>query len=221
MKEIDFIPSWYKATLKRKRSYHRQYLLLSVLFALMMAWSFIVGSHVSSVKAEVEDMRQASDQAKKRVDQALSLESEIAALQVQSTILETITPRTDISAVLAELSYLAGENVMLSNLSIEKETLKAAAKQDAKAAATQKVTIGAVDKTKNDTSVSGLPSRKKIVLSGIAASPADAARMLARLENSVYFEEVAPVFSKARKVKDHDVTEFEIRCYVADYKQVK
>jgi hypothetical protein len=221
MKEIDFIPDWYKATLKRKRSYYRQYVLLTVLFAMMMVWSFVIGRHVTSVQAEVEDLRLASDTAKVRVDKALLLESEIAELQDQSTILETITPRTNLSAILAELSYLAGDNVMLSNLAIEKEELKAVEKQQKTAAANQVVKIGDDANMKQQQLVAGLPSRKKVVLTGIAASPADAARMLARLENSVYFEEVAPVFSKAKKIKDHGVTEFEIRCYVADYKQVK
>ena len=65
------------------------------------------------------------------------------------------------------------------------------------------------------------PSHCKVVLTGIAARPADAALLIARLEKTEYFDHVLLVYSKPKKVKDKDVTEFEIRCFVADYQQVK
>ena len=62
------------------------------------------------------------------------------------------------------------------------------------------------------------PLRTKVSLTGIAARPADAALLIARLEQTDYFEQVTLVFSKPQKFKDNDVTEFEIRCFVADYR---
>ena len=66
--------------------------------------------------------------------------------------------------------------------------------------------------------VSLTPKRTKIVLTGIAAKPADAATLISQLEQSDYFDQVLPVYTKAKKVKAQDVYEFEICCFVADYK---
>ena len=57
-----------------------------------------------------------------------------------------------------------------------------------------------------------------MVLTGIAAQPADAAALIARLEGTPYFEQVVLVFSKPKTVQQQDMTEFEIQCTVADYR---
>nr|MBC8379068.1 hypothetical protein [Planctomycetota bacterium] len=51
MKEIDFIPEWYKASQNRMKRYHRQYILLASLLTIMMAWSFIIGGYIEKVRA--------------------------------------------------------------------------------------------------------------------------------------------------------------------------
>jgi hypothetical protein len=52
MKEIDFIPQWYKAGRERKRRCIRQYTLMAAVFTVMVGWGFIVDSHISRVSAE-------------------------------------------------------------------------------------------------------------------------------------------------------------------------
>lgn len=219
MKEIDFIPQWYKAGRERRRRHIRQYALMAVMFTLMVSWGFVINGHVSHVSAEVEEIQTAFEKARIRSEQAVDLKSQVAKMREKTTLLDKIEPRTKITAILGELSYLIGENVILSQLSLQNELIQNPEKKQAMTSAVV-VQGGGSQKNDQDNVVPVLPSRCKVVLTGIAARPADAARLIARLEQTEYFDHVLPVFSKAKKIKDKDVTEFEIRCFVADYQQL-
>jgi hypothetical protein len=64
-------------------------------------------------------------------------------------------------------------------------------------------------------------TRFKVAITGVAAGVEDVANLISQLENSSYFCHVVPGFSRAGKVKDFKVTEFEISCYLANYEQHK
>ena len=217
MKDIDFIPEWYKANQNRKRRYHRQYILLGSLLTLMMVWSFIVGQYVERVRADVEDVQTVFEKGKAKVDEGIQLQAEIASLQHQVQIVDATSPRTHISAMIAELSYLIRDNIILSKLSFNDEEIEFDNEQPSTPAGVV-VQVGSSSRGNKTSEVSLEPKRTKVILTGIAAKPADAATLISRLEQSDYFQQVLPVYTKAKKVKEHDVTEFEIRCFVADYK---
>lgn len=219
MKEIDFIPEWYKASQQRKRSYHRQYALIGVLFAVLLLWSAGIGRYVQTVQAEINDIKTANEQGQVRVQAVGSLESELSVLREKAEILESITPRTETSAIIAELSYLVRGNVILKKLSMDHEPIRNEG-QKRTAASRSVVQIG--DGTKDAAVETTTPvTRVRIVLTGISATPADAAMLISRMEESDYFHEVVPIFTKDQTIRNHNVTEFEIRCYVADYKLVR
>ena len=215
MKEIDFIPEWYKANQKRRQRYHRQYVLLAVLFAMMMSWSFVVGRHVERVNADVQDVQQLVQKGQSKIDEGVMLEVEIADLKARARVLEMTSPRTNISAMIAELSYLIRDNVILTKLSLKNEPIETGPKKKSAAAVVQIGTLNAKD---SDIDKLLAQTRTKVTLIGIAAQPADAARLISQLEQSDYFEQETLVYSKPKKIREYDVTEFEIRCFVADYK---
>lgn len=220
MKEIDFIPDWYKANCRRRRRYVRQYSLMGVLFAATMLWSFMMGQYIQHAGAQVQEVETALLKKTQWIDEAALLQQEIAIMESRKTLLEDITPRTPMSAIVGELSYLIPNDVVLTNLSLTADVLQ---KKPSKGAV-HSVAVVQVDTNSKDSEISevaGLPSRMKIILSGIAAKPANAAGLISRLEHSHYFEEVDLVFSKPKKIKTYTVTEFEISCYVADYKIVE
>lgn len=216
MKEIDFIPEWYKANQNRRRSYHRQYILLAILFAMMVIWSFVIGQQVERVRADVKDIQAMFDRGEQKVSEGMQLESETASLQRQMSILDAVTPRTKMSPIVAELSWVIGDDIVLSRLSLKYETIQSAQTKDAASAGI--VRIGSSAQPKNTSGVIPEPECLRITLTGIAAKGEDAAMLISRLEESRYFEQVSPVFTRAKKVKNCEVTEFEIRCYLADYK---
>lgn len=216
MKEIDFIPDWYKADCRRRRRYVRQYMLIAILFAVTMLWSFMMGQYISKASAQVQEVETAILSRTQWIDQATELEQEIARMQSNSTLLEDISPRTQISAMIGELSYLIRENIVLGELSISKDPLQTDGPKE-KVTSSAVVQVGPVKETSKKTEIVGSPSRLKVIISGIAAQQADAAGLISRMELSPYFEDVDLVFSRPQKIKDNDVAEFEIRCYVADY----
>ena len=184
----------------------------------MMLWSFIVGHQINRVSAEVQDVQTAMENAATRAEEVVILENEIAALKEQKSLLDRISPRTDVTAILGEIAYLMRENIILSKLSFKNELIKNDVKETSRSMA-----VVQVGKAKNDQPVivPQTPSRLKVILTGIAAQPADAAGLIARLEETPYFDQVLLVFSKPKTVRQQDVTEFEIQCYVADYRICK
>ena len=216
MKEIDFIPQWYKAGRERKRRCVRHYSLMAVLFTLMVGWGFVINGHVSRVSAEVEEIHTAFEKGRLRGEQVNLLESRITEMKEKTTFLDKIASRTKVTAILGELSYLIGENVILSNLSLQNELIQNSVRKNAFASAAV-VRVSGSKKDDQDVVIPASPSHCKVVLTGIAARPVDAASLIARLEQTDYFNQVSLIYSKPKKVKDQDVTEFEIRCFVADY----
>ena len=217
MKEIDFIPEWYKASQNRMKRYHRQYILLASLLAIMMTWSFIIGGYIEKVRADVEGVQAVFEKGKEKVDEGLRLEFEIAWLNRQEKVLEAVTPRTALSCVIGELSYLIRDDIILSKVVMRNEAIQtSSSKQSAPTGSV--VQIGSTSGGKDAGSFSLDPTRTKVILTGVAARPADAAMLISRLEQSDYFEQETLVYSKPKKIKEHDVTEFEIQCFVADYK---
>ena len=214
MKEIDFIPEWYRANQVRKRRYARQYAIMTVVFVGMMVWSLIVGRHVKSVSAEVQEIQTAFAKGSSRVQQTQQLKSEIAVMQQKTAILDKITSRTPITAVLGELSCWVRENIVLNKLSLTYEPITELKKE---ASASAIVVQLRDSKRRQDDVIPDTPLRLKVTLAGIAAKPADAAALITGLEEAEYFQEVALVFSRPKSIMDENVTEFEIRCYVADY----
>lgn len=213
MIELDFIPEWYRAAKNRKRRYHRQHALLGLLLALLVGWNFILGRWVNHTSAEAAAMQELIESAQHRVTEAVTLQNEISDICRKATELETIGSRTKTTAILGELSYLAGENIILSRLTLSAEPVRTLAPEQAP---TPKAVVQiSQPKGSDETPV---PTRTKVIISGIAASAADAATLIYRLEQSNYFKQAAPVFTRAKNIKDNEVTEFEIRCYVDDYR---
>ena len=124
MKEIDFIPQWYKAGRERKQRYIRRYVLMAALFTLMLGWGFVVNGHISHVSAEVQEIQTAFEKGQIRSEQAAGLQARIAEMKEKATLLDKIESRTKMTAILGELSYLIGENVILSNLSLQNELIR-------------------------------------------------------------------------------------------------
>lgn len=214
MKEIDFIPEWYKANQNRRRRYHRQYVLMVSLLVMMMVWSFVVGEYVEQVSADVEAIQSIYDKGSLKVHEGTILEGEIAQLKYQTALVEAVAPRTDVSPILAELSWLIRGHVVLSGLSLKHEIIRESGEQSASQAGI--VRVGRSSQ-KAETIPGMTPTRMCITLTGITEKGADAALLISQLEESEYFDHVWPVYTKAAKVKGRDVTEFEIRCYLADY----
>ena len=212
MKEIDFIPQWYKAGRKRQVSYRRQYTVMGVAVAIMFVWSFAGNHTISKANAELNTIEADLRENAAVLEEYNSLESQILTLKEKADLLNGIDDKIDLPAVIGEISYLVSEKIVLRKVEFKTEIFG-----DTKTAVrTSRVTFGSASKSGKYPMPAG-NTRFKVVVAGLAADPSDVANLIARLEGSQYFSRIIPGFSRNRTVGDHLATEFEIGCYLANY----
>jgi hypothetical protein len=217
MKEIDFIPQWYKDRQKKRVGYRTQYVVIIVIFAAIVLWSFGTCYSVSKAKAQIKRIEASLAASADLADEGNKLTTVLNRLRDKVKILDKLYHKTSIANVIAELSFLVPDNVILSKIDIGLERFDAGA-ASSNASRVRLLRRGA-------DAAAAMPaedSRFKVVLAGIAAGVEDVAALISALEGSSYFCQVVPGFSRSsKKVKDFTVTEFEVSCYLANYVQDK
>jgi Tfp pilus assembly protein PilN len=195
MKEIDFLPEWYKSGRRRQVSYRTQYIALAGIFVVMMVWSFTTTRSISKARAQVARMAENQAQAKRVSAELAGIEDEIRTLKQNEISIEQIDSRIDVASVLAEISYLIDERIVLKKVDFTAEKLLSG-RVDGKTSSAGTV-VRAVQTNSNNTK--GMPLgnvRFKVVLAGIAADASDVAVLMCKLEDSPYFRQVVLSFSK-------------------------
>ncbi len=225
MKEIDLLPEWYKSGKRRRSSYHTQYIVLAGVFTAMVAWNFSATHSVSKATAQLARAESSRAEAEHDAQQFAGLKSKVTQLQKKASQLDQLKSKINIANVLAEISFLIDEKVVLSKAEFVAENFLGEQKNR-----TSGGSIVRAVRTNAELSTPGRGFghvRFKVVISGVASDAADVADLICRLEDSPYFCEVIPLFSRNRKItgattigpKNHQVSEFEIECYLANYRQ--
>jgi len=212
MKEIDFIPEWYKTGQKRIVGYHRQYILITLLFVVLLAWSHAAGSFVSRAKAEADRVQSLLEVKESLAEVYCEMKETVADLQANTHVLERVKPRVDLSHVIAELSYLVSDRIVLSRIDIQSEAVRAV--PTGKKKDVVRIAAG------SGRTSSALPeenTRSKVTIAGIAAKGSDVASLISKLDESSWFCQVIPDYSRSKEIKGVMTMEFEIGCYVANY----
>ncbi len=238
MKELDFLPGWYREDKCRQVHVRRQYVVLVAVFLGMMIFNLTEIHRAGKAAAKAAGLESQRAGAEAVVHEFDLLAKELNELKTRAKLVEEMDSRVDIAAIVAEMSHVIGDSVVLRKLEIlaepfgrpeEKEQAKGSAVRLAgRAAGSQKgPPLGRV--------------RYRIVVTGVAAHPADVPDLVCRLEASPYFQRVQPSFygsaraqtgtrpsppgpqepaatAKAQGVSG--LTEFEIICYLANYKDV-
>jgi hypothetical protein len=209
MKEIDFLPKWYKTGKRRRVNYRRQYIIIAGIFITLIAWSFSADISMSIVNAQVEMMHDSLRNNQQVARRYIDLQALVSDLQRKSDVLERLDTGVNISDAIGELSYLAGENIIFTTLNYRGEVFKLQSTPSRPS-----VRLETVRSAKKDS----MPSenmRFKLVLKGVAANAADVTAFIARLEESEYLCQVIPGILK--NIKDTSAADFEISCYIANY----
>lgn len=214
MKEIDFIPQWYRTGRKRRVGYHRQYTMIACLFVALLAWSCAAGSFLAAARAAIDGARNLLDASEPFAREYAAFREEIKDLTDKADVLERIQTRTPPGVILGELSCLVGDRIVLSSLEISTEPLRPAT--------SDRRPDAVVIARKPDSTAAALPESDlctKVVLAGIAADAADVAALIAGMEKSNCFRRIIPGYSRNKKVHGCLATEFQISAHVADYRQ--
>lgn len=223
MKEIDFLPDWYKSGRRRQISYRTQYVALGGVFVIMVVWNLIAAHSISKAAAEltVDATNQAGTQSASQ--EFARIKSEVAELQKKAQAIEQIDSKIDVASVLAEMSFLIDEKIVLSKVEFIAERFED--RQEGKPSSGSAVRVAGGNSRGKRSSTLG-EVRFRIVVGGVASDASDVAELVCRLEESAYFCEVTSSW-RNREIKaatglvkgNFQVSEFEIRCYLANYQQ--
>ncbi|HUT29967.1 MAG TPA: hypothetical protein VMX13_09255 [Sedimentisphaerales bacterium] len=220
MKEIDFLPDWYKSGRRQRISYRTQYVVLAGIFVVMLVWNFVVGQSVSKATAELTDSALNRAQGQNTPQEFSNVHSELIELSKRARSMDAIDCKIDVASVVGELSFLITEKVVVSKIVFSAEKLEnekpAASKAESAVRTTgrkQPIPLGSV--------------RFRLLISGVASQAGDVAALICSLEESPYFCRVTPSFSRNKKItppaspggKEIQVSEFEIVCYLANYRE--
>ena len=249
MKEIDFLPEWYKSGRRRQVSYRTQYIAIGGVFVVMVVWSFIATHSISQARAQSAQMATNQAQAEKVSVKVAELENEISVLRKNADSIEEIDSRIDVAGVLAELSFLIDEKIVLRKAEFTAE--KFLDEQDVKSSPAAVVRVVQANlSNKKELPLGNI--RFKVVIAGVAADASDVATLMCKLEDSPYFCQVVLAFSRGDAeigieraspsfnetdvaggtVKNTSrvrgsavqskiqVNEFEINCYLANYREL-
>jgi len=240
MKEIDFLPEWYKSDKRRNASYRIQCMILGGVFAIMMVWNFVAAGSVSRAEAEITHIVEGSAGIQDAARRFGELKGRIGELQKKAAIIERTDSRIDVASVLAELSFLVKRPTVLGRVELISERFS----QSDSGKGGKRVggrLVRAVRAKAGEEALLPLGDVKfKVVISGVAPEPSDVAALICKLEDSPYFFHVVPLFSRSTEIVtgtgtvgrssdveggrrkagvDIEATEFEISCYLANYRQ--
>jgi hypothetical protein len=249
MKEIDFLPEWYISGRRRQISYRTQYIAIGGVFVVMVVWSFITTHSISKAKDQYVQMATNQAQAEKVSAELAGLENEMRVLRKNTESIKEIDSRIDVASVLAEMSFLIDEKIILRKAEFIAE--KFLDEQDVKSSPDTVVrAVRANLSNKKELPLGNV--RFKVVIAGVAADASDVATLMCKLEDSPYFCQVVLAFSRGDAeiaieratsssvdtdvvggiVKNTDrvlestvqskiqINEFEINCYLANYREL-
>ena len=246
MKDIDFLPQWYRNGQRRQVSYRAQCIALSGIFVVMVVWSLVATRSLSRAEAELMTMATARGQAEIASVESAGLASELEQLRGRVKFAQDIDSRIDVASILAELSFLIDQRIVLSRVEFVAEKFA----QDRKSEGPQAVgtVVRAVENRPGDKATRLLGSvRFKVVIAGVAADAGDVGVLMCKLEDSPYFWQVVLAYSRDTAIRSQTAgpaavaevkektadtkdnvrpadtsvraSEFEINCYLANYRQ--
>lgn len=247
MKEIDFLPEWYKSGKRRQVSYRTQYIAIGGVFVVMVVWSFIASRSISNARAQINQMAAEQAQAQTSSAKYAQLEDEIRALRKNAESIEKIDSKINVASVLAEMSFLIDERIVLQKLEFIAEKF-INEQEDKKSPNVGTVVRVARNRSNNAKELPLGNVRFKVVMTGVAADTNDVAALMCKLEDSPYFCQAKLSYSRGdgefgienatgtnivKKVEENrdlardagvqqkiQVNEFEINCYLANYRQL-
>jgi len=238
VKELDFLPEWYKDDRRRQGHVRRQYVALVAVFLVMMLFNALALHRAGKAVAEGARLENQRVGAEAVVQEFGVLTKQLNELKSRAGLVEQMDSQVDIAALLAEMSHVISGSVVVRKLEIQAERFGRMEEKGQTKGSAVRLANGSGNSEK-DVPLGRVKFR--IVLTGVAAHPADVADLVCRLDESAYFQQVHPVFYGSAKAQAGtksapplqeggtavqsqsalDVTEFEIACYLANYKETE
>lgn len=211
---INFLPDWHRDNRRRHMRYHGQYAAIVVLLMLLGAWSLLTSGNLSRARAALKNLANADTQQSSMASEIQTLQQQLSTLNTQAELLSRIDSKIVVSQMLAELSFLVDGRIVLSRIDIKEEPFSAAAGGLDSGSAVR------LASSSNDTKTLDIdkPVIFSVEITGIAADAAEVAQLIRKLEASDYFSQVVPGYSRNVIVNGRHGSEFQIDCYLANYR---
>lgn len=238
MKDLDFLPEWYKDRKRRHSLVRKQYIGLAAVFLMMMTFNLIAMHRAGRVAASVARQEDQRVRAEAVVHEFNLVTRELNGMKAKADLVRRIDTGIDIAAILAEISHIVDESVVFSKIELSAEPFS---QPDAKGRAKSPIVQVAGRVPSGQQTAPLEKSKLKVTLAGVAAQPADVADLVCELDESSYFQQVRPSFYSKTTVRADSpggaphqtdaadtgaagmltVTAFEITCYLANFKEVE
>jgi len=220
MKEIDFLPTWYRSGRQRQISYRTQFISMGGIFVVMVVWNLIAAHSISKTKAALAEAKLNSASINSAAQEFARIKSEATHLQEKVRIIEQIDSKIEVANVLAEISFLVDKKIVLSKVEFIAEKFEGKLNSNPAIRAFTNNFSGKKAPPLSDV-------RFKVLINGIALDASDVAALICRLEDSPYFCQVIPLFTRNKEMRTaanagrekFQMSEFEISCDLANYRQ--
>ncbi len=209
MKEVDFIPEWYTQGCVQQKKHREFYVALGLIVFIMVIWSVFANSRIAIIRARNTTLCNAQLIQARSMAEVNRVDDEYQQLESKCRILESVKSRIVVSNIIAELTHLLYSSIILKELEIKTEPIS---QQDTRTGI--KVMPAAVGRS----TPAEKKTRFKLTLTGLAADAADVAEVINRLEQSDYFFQIVPGFSRNTTIGQYQASEFTITCYLTNYK---
>jgi hypothetical protein len=239
VKDIDFLPEWYKEKYRRRMHMRHQYVVLAGLVCAMILYNVIATHRINTASAGIDRLDDQRRMAEQVIFEFDTVNRHFNEHQAKADLVAQMDSKIDISAVLAELSHIIGGRVVLSRLEFISEAL-ASTKYSSPSGTVVRLVGGSGDGKSGPLG----DVRFRIVMTGVAANASDVGDLACRLEESPYFRQVIPSVPRSSKIevpasvpissgsRSDDaaknpakealqVSEFEITCYLANYEEIR
>jgi hypothetical protein len=166
---------------------------------IMIVWNFIATHSISKARAEVQQRKAIQAEAEAVSREFTGIKSEVAGLKKKVKFMEEMDSKIDVASVLAEMSYLIDDNILLDKVEFDAEEFVNAQRQKTSGRTnTAARPAGRNVAGKGELSLGDV--RFKVVISGVATNTGDIAELICKLEKSPYFCMVKPSFSRNKEI---------------------
>jgi hypothetical protein len=183
---------------------------------MMVFWSSFTDYSIRSARAQLSQMRSMQVANSVPLFKYNKLMSRLNELSKKAQLIKDVDSKIVISNILAEFAFLIEERIVLSDLDIKAEEFKSADKSNYMNGPAVSVVqrAGTEEKLPLEGNI-----RFRVLMTGLAVNAADVAQLIRTLEESPYVCEVKPMFCRNKKLKDYQAAEFQVSCYIANYRE--
>jgi len=177
MRDVDFLPQWYKDNTRRKLRVKRQYIALSIIFLIMIFSNAVASRKISRANADLTRSDTERGHAERFMVEFGRLNSRVSETRDAVTSVNRLKMEPDVANVLSELSTVVSGEIVLQSVEL--------------------LSRNPVEETITDEADSPDAERFSVRLMGFAHRAGQVAELSAELESSATFGDVNLVYSKA------------------------